>query len=340
MQFVFGTVNRKHPIHDGGVIGMYDTKSRKIIRSVQVFPQNPEINFDPNPRGQTRGCRGICATENRIFACNFHSILEFDYSLNLINSYSHGMAVGLHELFLIGNAIWCTATSIDTIFKFDLNTKQFSNFEVLRNSEWVQKKCNTTELDIDLAADNRLLFLEKAHSKNQHHLHTNAVIEHQGDVLVLFNTRGVIWNVSKQSVFLEDKILKGSHNLVISDNHLFTSASIKGGVSIFSLDNKQLVQLIDFNQMSKVKKFIFWDQLHFRFKKVLHKLNLADFPSKPLFVRGLQVYQNQVFAGISPASVVHFDLQSNKIIDLYSLSNNPDKCIHGLCLLKHNATAN
>ncbi len=58
-RLVFGTVVRNAPVKQGGELVLLDWKKKTVIKTVPVFPDNPSMDDDPNPRGNTRGCKGI-----------------------------------------------------------------------------------------------------------------------------------------------------------------------------------------------------------------------------------------------------------------------------------------
>ena len=83
------------------------------------------MDDDPNPRGNTRGCKGITIIGNEIIAANFHTLKVFDFSLNHIRDFSHGLMVGMHETYnASGKRIWVSSTVIDAAVEYDLSTDE------------------------------------------------------------------------------------------------------------------------------------------------------------------------------------------------------------------------
>jgi len=70
--------------------------------------------------------------------------------------------------------------------------------------------------------------------------------------------------------------------------------------------------------------------------RALREMGISFFSSKrkatarPLYLRGLTITENYIFAGFSPATIVRIDKQSGELIDYYFHSTDARVCIHGL----------
>ncbi len=52
--------------------------------------------------------------------------------------------------------------------------------------------------------------------------------------------------------------------------------------------------------------------------------------SRPLFIRGLDIVGNNLFVGLSPATIICIDYKTGKMIDAFNYSSNVLNCVHGL----------
>ena len=123
MQVFFGTVNRSAPVRKGGEVVRVDWDTKKVVASVPVFPDNPSLDHDPNPRGNTRGCRGLALVGGELYASTYHTVSVYDLDLRPVRDVSHGLMVGLHEVEAVGaDRLWVTSTALDAALEYDMTT--------------------------------------------------------------------------------------------------------------------------------------------------------------------------------------------------------------------------
>ena len=109
----FDTVKRKRPVNEGGELIQMDWSSKRIINSLPIFPSKPDIHNDPNPRGNSRGGKGIIVSGDEILVGTYHTILVYDHHLNLKRTITNNLFVNIHEISLYGKNIWVSSTAID-----------------------------------------------------------------------------------------------------------------------------------------------------------------------------------------------------------------------------------
>src|SRR5208337_1118904 len=110
MIIYFSTVVRSAPLHLGGELVKLDWDRKEILGRTQIVPNDPMIH-DLNPRGGTRGGRGILVKNGEVYAASYHTLHVFDRTLQPLRPISNRLFAGLHELCWDGDAIWATATS-------------------------------------------------------------------------------------------------------------------------------------------------------------------------------------------------------------------------------------
>ena len=79
---------------------------------------SPESSFrgnDPNPRGGTRGTRGVSVHGDRLVVANAERLFVFDTSWNLVAELSDPLMVDVHDVLAEERGIWVTATGIDLL---------------------------------------------------------------------------------------------------------------------------------------------------------------------------------------------------------------------------------
>src|SRR3954447_17130710 len=105
-----------------GTIYDVDWDSKKVVRSLPVpDPSFPES--DDNPRGGVRGGRGVAPTRHGIVVANYDTLYLYDDEWNVLDSWSHPLFVGTHEIDWDGDHLWMSATAIDAILKVDLQSR-------------------------------------------------------------------------------------------------------------------------------------------------------------------------------------------------------------------------
>ncbi len=335
-RLVFGTVVRNAPVKQGGELVLLDWKKKTVIKTVPVFPDNPSMDDDPNPRGNTRGCKGIAIVDDEIVAANFHTLKIYDHSLDHKRDFSHGLMVGTHEIYNVtGKRVWLSSTVIDAALEYDLAKNQLSSSFFPRDMETFQESLNLEPSRIDKTADNRRLFLSGDHLKNQSHLHLNAVTVVNGEVYALFHALGAICNLSTGQVVLQDKTLIRAHNLVFLEDGILVANDTYGQtVRVYDLNKKEQIKAFELSQYSWVRRLRRRAELTNLPRKSLQKLGLwKEAISRPIFVRGLARRGDLLFVGMSPASILCINWRSGELQGAYQYSTDPRVCVHGLALL-------
>lgn len=333
MHVYFGTVVRGASVASGGELVRLDWGTKQVIRRVPIFPENPRLDHDPNPRGNTRGCRGLVQAGDKLLAADYHTVRVFDLDLEPQGSISHGCMVGLHEIFLEDeDHLWVCATTIDAMIKISISTGIVIDEYWPRTVGFFREALGVEPMDIDKSCDNRDKYLSGEHSRHPSHLHVNAVICHQDRLIVLFNKPGVVADLRKPAILLRDSNLIGSHNLSIIDSRfLLINDTDRGYIRQYNIDNGQEVKAINLRSYDVVKRLYRRHMLRHYFEKALKKVHIREKRyAMPIFVRGQRVVGNSVFVGISPACIVELDFRSGELIDFYQYSDDVNVCVHGL----------
>lgn len=336
----FSTVIRSAPPMSGGELVKLDWESKQVLGSVTIAPTEPTLD-DPNPRGNTRGGRGIQLLPNgEVLVGSYHSLIFFDRDLNRKRSISHPLMVSLHEHDLDSDGrLWTSSTAVDAALQVDLDRGEVVQQVHPREQPGIQAALSVTPLSLDKDADNRSRFLGAEHYQHPHHLHLNAVAlhkggPHDGEVLALFSKQGVIANLDQDKIIVRDKGLRGSHNLVVTeDGQAWVSHTVHRGVISYDLATGERSRRIRFGDAPAVRSLVRMHDLRYRIQKKLCAWRLRpQTPPRPVFVRGLYHDAGNLFVGISPATILKIDLASGQVVDHFTYSRDVNACIHGLCV--------
>ncbi len=332
MNIYFGTVARAAPISQGGSLFKLDWDRKEIIREVPTIPTEPDLYHDPNARGNVRGVRGIRIFNDEVFVADYHTINVFDRDLNLRRKLTHGLMIGLHETQIVDSSIWVTSTPLDAVLKYSLDDGALEASHWPREMPEFQQSLNLEPLPIDKNIDNRLNFLETETFRGDSHLHLNAVCEFRGDVYALFHSKNVVVNLTKGTIVIDDKNLKHAHNLIMEEpGVVYINDTHRTVVRQYDLDSGKQIRAINIRKMRGINSLLLRTV-----GRAIKEIGVTFLSKKwkatarPFYLRGLDITEDYIFAGFSPATIVCIDKKSGKLIDYYFHSTDVRDCIHGL----------
>jgi len=332
MHIYFGTVVRAAPVKEGGSLFKLDWDRKEILAEVPNVPIEPTLYHDPNARGNVRGCRGIRVVNDQVIAADYHTLNIFDRDLNPKRRMTHNLMVGLHETHITDSSIWVTSTAIDAALKYRLEDGVLEDSFWPREMPEFQQALELVPLDIDKSVDNRTNFLEQATYRGSSHLHLNAVCEFRGDIYALLHSKCVVVNLSKRTIVIQDENLKHAHNLIMEEpGVVYINDTRRVVIRQYDLESGQQIRAINIKKMRGIKLLLLKSAA-----LAIREMGVSFFGSKrkatarPLYLRGLAMHGNYIFAGFSPATIVRIDKTTGKLVDYYYHSNDLRVCIHGL----------
>ena len=342
MQVYFGTVVRNAPVNAGGELVSLDWDTKRVRAKTPIFPADPDLSHDANPRGNGRGCRGLFVYNGSVVAANYHSLLVFDHGLRLQRTITHGLMAGLHETYSAeGRTLWITSTPLEGALEYDLETGALKRSLWPREIASLQYELNLTPFEIDKETDNRERYLNRKLKDDPSHLHFNAVAGWRDEIYGLLNSFGVIANLSTGEVVIRTDELRGAHNLIINEEGLaFTNDTLGRASMIFDLNTRKLVERIEVLSYPWARSLMRCARISARFQSTLHRVGMAPArPGRELFVRGLALHEDRLFVGMSPASVMEFDWKTKRLVSAYRYSTNVNACVHGLEVVANGSSA-
>ena len=332
MRIYFGTVIRAAPVTEGGGLFKLDWEQKSIIKEIPIVPSEPSVDHDPNARGNARGCRGIGIVNDQVIAADYHSLNFFDRNLVPIRKMTHGLMIGLHETQVVGPSIWVASTTIDAALKFSLEDGVLESSYWPREMPEFQEALGLEPLVIDKTVDNRLNFLNSDSFRGPSHVHLNAVCEFRGEVYALLHSRCVVVNLSKGTIVLQDKKLKHAHNLIMEEpGVVYINDTHRCTVLQFDLESGKQIRAIEIRKMPGIKQLLLKSV-----GRAIKETGVSFFSknsratARPLYLRGLAIHEDYIFAGFSPGTIVCIDKKTGKLLDYYFHSTDMRVCIHGL----------
>ena len=318
----FDTVRRKRSEREGGELVKLDWETKQTLGTVPLFPFDPNVTHDPNPRGNSRGGKGIVALDGEILVATYHSILVFDHELQLKRKIDNPLFVGIHEMDLDGEHLWVSSTAIDLALKVDF-WGSASEWWWPREIPELRERYGLEAMQVDKRADNRLLHLDTERSQ-VHHTHLNAVCVHGGAVYALLNSQGILFRIGPSpGVIVEDKLLKGAHSpRIIDGGRLLAVCGTKSrAVLFYELANGQLVKRVNLLALDPVRRLY------------------EEHPDQPfnqsIFVRGLtMIDERRMLVGISPAALIELDWTSGELHGFHVHSDDDGDAVHGVAVLR------
>jgi len=332
LKVYFSTVVRSAPQEQGGEIVLLDWNTKTIDARQPIYPVNPEI-YDPNPRGNSRGGRGIEFIDDNVIVANYHTLEVFDRSLQHRKGISNGLMAGLHEICKDSDGhIVASSTAIDAALVVDFQDGGIVKQYWPRELPGSQNTFKIEPLRINKNEDNRALFLDEKNSKQKGHLHLNAVAHWRGETYALLNKYGAIINLDRDEVVIQDKSLMQPHNLlIVEDGTAYVNNTFKRSVHLYDLNTRKFVQKLQLTDFGLVRSLLIRHDLVYYVKTILREFFSRRISApRPIFVRGLDKFENFLFVGISPATILCIDLKGGKLADYYRFSDDVAVCIHGL----------
>ncbi len=329
-----GTVVRAAPVRQGGEILRIDWLAQTITHRSPVTPTNPSTEIDVNTRGNSRGCRGIAVVGTQVVYANYHTIIVADKQLSTQYAYTHPLFVGLHELCVEHeHRVLIAATALDGAHVVNLATGQVEHSIWPRLHPTICRNLGVDQPTFDSAHDQRLAFLNHDHLKDRSHLHFNAVACAGGRRLGLFNRFGVICDLQSGDLLIRDDRLIGAHNIVMtSETACAVCDTVRVAIRFVDLKTGHITDTIDLREYAVVRQL---EMLALDETTRINTLNTGSVTpvvARPLFVRGLVILGDRAFVGLSPATILEFDLLSRQLVGCMTLTHDPRVCIHGLAI--------
>jgi hypothetical protein len=109
----------RHAGHErfSGYVRLVDLDTATVLHTEPV-PESPWRGVDPNPRGGTRGAKGVSVHGGRLVVCNSDSVFVLDDRFEPVTTFSHPLAGAIHDVLAEESGIWVTCTNADLLARF------------------------------------------------------------------------------------------------------------------------------------------------------------------------------------------------------------------------------
>lgn len=314
-----------------GSLVRVDWGERRVVRRIPIVAGHP-VETDLNPRGGSRGGRGIVRVGPHLVVASFNSLLRFTADLEPVDGATHGLLAGIHQLDVApgSDAIWAAATSIDAALLVRLGTGELLDERWPRESPGLQTALGLWPLAIDKSADQRSMSSERS-LRDRGHVHLNAVRLHEGRLLGLLNRRGAIVDLDTGRVIVQHRSLVGSHDLLpASDGTVIVNDTVGARVRTFDLATGRLTRTFDLRQSPWVRQLEASVHPRPRLMRAVGRALSRPVVTRPLFVRGLARHEDHLYVGVSPAAILELDESTGALVSAYQYSSDANECVHGL----------
>jgi hypothetical protein len=301
------------------------------VRTRLAVPDPSYPESDDNPRGGVRGGRGVAVTKDGILVANYDTVYTYDDEWKCLDSYSHPLFIGTHEVDWDGQHLYMAATGIDVVLRYDPKTRQVETAWDPHGPELAERfKIRTRPHAVDGTVDYRVRqapILDECHI-NGVTRSGDATIVNCG--LVRRRPSTAVRSVRKlrRRLGIEQKRENRKHSgesWVVRVNGTATSdVLLQMANHDFPTHNGQLLPdrriVVNDSTNNTVRVFTPDGQ-----KELFQK----QMPGT--WLRGLEpVEGSRVLLGTAPATVVLLDVESGETLGSLKLSDNPNEAIHGL----------
>lgn len=329
----FTTVVRGAPLDRSGEVVLLDWDSATVVARSPIGPSG--ISHDPNPRGNTRGGRGIEVVDGHLVVASFNALHVLDRSLRLVGVLRHRLMLGLHELDYSDGQLWLSATNLDAALRVDPHSGQVTELLCARDLPAVQRRWSIRPVNLQFDHPDLEHLTHPDSARDPSHLHLNAVSAASGRVVGLLNRHGAIVDLRTGELLIEDAALRGGHNLMFTGPHRVTVADTVGrAIRTYELGSGHQVGATDILQHRWARSVALRHDWRFKVRDALRRFGLPTPPYRALFVRGLEPVPGsngrEAIVGVSPAALLHVDLHRQLVTRVWEWSRDVRCCIHGV----------
>jgi len=340
MNVYFTTVVRSAPQDRGGELVSLNWQRKAVLARVPMRPHDPAV-VDPNPRGSTRGGRGIVFVDELIAAASYHTLELFEPDLKPAGRITNPLFAGLHEACREGDTVWASSTCIDYVVRVDRAGNTIEDWTP-RDDPATARSFNLPPSRIDKGIDNRACNVGTSDT-SPGHVHLNAVAMQDGRPLVLLNRFGAVVRLRPTEVIVRDESLRGCHNIVVTRSGQIIVNDTRGrNLRVFDCEGKPVCK-IDLLELEPVRELLRKSRLQetgwrlatrgrprLLFRSLFGRFTAA----RPLFVRGLaETPRGTLLVGLSPATILALDPSHNwRLVDHFNYSADVNCCVHGIAV--------
>jgi hypothetical protein len=321
--------------------------TNKKVRKVLPTPDPMNIHSNPNPRGGTRGGRGIQVRDGTIYVSNHDTIFSYDMNMKLKGKISHPLTAGIHEIHLVRDGIWVAATDIDSIVKVDLDGNLLEKWCFHQDAGLCGELGFSDPPTPDWEVDHRL---KKDETLDRGHL--NGIVPENGKLVISLGLLRPNLRVRAEKDTggpTPKKGLLAGLKKTVKSTRVFKMKKLK------EVTTEGVV--IDLYPETKKARVVYrnpaivpdhdghpWDADTLLFNKTgLCDMYIIDRGSGEVrrevrlpgnWLRGMdRVDDRRVMVGTGPAALHTVDVKTGKVLESMELSKDPNESVHGICVI-------
>jgi hypothetical protein len=314
-----------------GYIYDVDWDAQAITRSLPVpDPSFPES--DDNPRGGVRGGRGVAVTRDGIVVANYDTLWVYDDDWNVVDSFSHPLFVGTHEIDWDGRHLWTAATGIDAVLRVGLDREVSVAWDPHDADHAARFGIRPRPHAMDGSIDYRV---RQAPVIDQCHI--NGVTRLDGATVI---NCGLVRKTKPATARFASKVKRKlgiderKHGTANRGSSMVVRVNGSGPASVLvALENH------DFpthnGQVIGDGRVALNDSTNntLRVYATADGRELSALPAPGRWLRGMEpLAGNRLLIGTAPGALHLVDLDANEIVSSLQLSEDPNEAVHGLVL--------
>lgn len=354
MRLVFTTVVRHAPVAAGGWARVAEWPSGRLLAERIVAPTAPPVN-DPNPRGNSRGGRGVVVASDAIVVANYHTLEVCDRALRPMGRFTHGNFAGIHEIRRWGERLLVASTANNAAAEVPLGAVLHAGADDGKPPApagarfwWPTEDPAVCErLGVpgthypDKLSDNRLRYLDLHNRGHAGHLHLNALDADGDQVYALLNKPGALLRLGvpgSMEVVLRHPLLEGAHNLeFVGPGRAWVVGTRSGLLLECDLVEGEVRPLIDLSATPFAREVSRRDPRprSWPWRLLPQRTRARSAPeatTQPLFWRGLAIDEDWIFVGTSPAAILGFDRRTLAYRGALRFSSDVREIVHGIAI--------
>lgn len=346
MRLIVTTVARDAPLEQHGYVYVLDWGKKEVIHRFQ--PPLPLLR-DPGPRGGSRGFRGITFIGDHCYIANHDSIFGYDSSWNLVNSITHPLFTGLHEIEADGDSIWVTSAGTDAVLRVDLSGEILEEYFLGELPDEDRATLDMRARYVDHDADHR----SSRPETGTHVAHPNGLILVDGRPYVTLYRPGAFIALKPFELIWRDDSVYGVHSgrLVNGKQQLYMAASFQSRFRGVDLESGQ--ETFQVNIMKNGRHDSSWQG---RIQQLLHHPMFGRVPtvfilkhapsvmrrflptSRPGWSRGIVlVDDDHILGGSSSATISLINIKSCSIEDQLQLGGSIQHSVFSIAIDKRSS---
>ena len=286
---------------------------------------SPESTFrqaDPNPRGGTRGTRGISTYADRLVVANAERLFVFDTAWNLVAELSNELMADVHDVLADERGIWVAATGIDQLLLvgWDGTLEHAWTFrkdrKLLKELGFGRRTLPRAEPTLDLR-DPRL------RGTGYDRFHLNSLGRSSNGLLLSF---GRVRPSEEHDAEASSALLRATENG--AGNPQLDVLYRQDGIRLPSHNVGEDGDLLVYNDSSN-HRLVAWDAVR---REVRCEVPI---PGSPPYARGLARIGDDLWlvGSQAPLSVHAVDLRREAVVASYPLAGIQDEVVFGICPL-------